>query len=189
MDEVQMQAEKINTYVKGLELLGPVIGKLDMLSAYANINYEDAIIKNGIGDVLDRLIELSGFKYYRKTIIDNPTKTPVTPEVIKKANELRNIRLKKNENVEVEKPKINPDFSKPFIEHKFNSTNAKDMKYATYTNTLYITYHNDSRQYAYPNVTPKEIVGLLNAESVGKYINQVIKPNHTYDEVTAKVGK
>ena len=68
------------------------------------------------------------------------------------------------------------------------SSNVKYVKYATYTKVLYVTYHNDSRQYSYPKVSQDEMTGLVNAESVGKYINQVIKPNHKYDEVTEKVG-
>jgi len=185
---LEMQAEKIECYTKSLAVLGPIIGKLDVLSMHINSNYgEDAILRNTTYSILNSLIELTGNKEYRKMNIE-VKKNPVTPEIIKQANELRDIRLKKEVKVEV-KPQIIPDFSKPFVEHKFNSTNVKEMKYATYTNVLYLTYHNDSRQYSYPDVTQQEIIELINAESAGKYINQVIKPNHSYDEVTEKVGK
>jgi len=235
---LEMQAEKIECYTKSLSVLGPIIGKLDVLSMHINSNYgEDAILRNTTYSILNSLIELTGNKEYRKMNIE-VKKNPVTPEIIKQANELRDIRLKKEVkvqntiteeeyeesmkyydelrksrykklNVKPEqealfdqymlrnnfiledevKPQIIPDYSKSFVEFTPKSSNVKYVRYSTYTCDLYVTYHRDSKQYLYPKVSQDEMTGLVNAPSTGKYINQVIKPNHSYDEVTEKVGK
>jgi len=53
------------------------------------------------------------------------------------------------------------------------------LAYDSGTQTLYARFIR-GEEYAYSNVTAAEHAALVNAESVGKFFNQYIKPTHEY---------
>lgn len=55
------------------------------------------------------------------------------------------------------------------------SSNIREIAWED--NTLYVTFHK-SGTYTYKNVPGSVFIEMCNAESVGRFLNQVIKPNY-----------
>lgn len=62
------------------------------------------------------------------------------------------------------------------------SSNVSEVGYDADTNTLGVRFHNGS-EYHYTGVSEATFNALLTSESVGKYLNAVIKPQFPYKQV------
>ncbi len=59
-----------------------------------------------------------------------------------------------------------------------NSSTIESQNYNPMTGELEIKYKNSFEVYTYHGVPPERHTEFLEAESKGKYLNAVIKPNH-----------
>jgi hypothetical protein len=62
--------------------------------------------------------------------------------------------------------------------HVFSS-NIRSVGYDPQTAVLEVKFHNN-RVYQYLDVPPEEFDALMAAESKGRFLNRVIKPQHPY---------
>lgn len=63
-----------------------------------------------------------------------------------------------------------------------NSSQVSKVKYNTESKVLTVTFKT-GKSYEYYEVSQFEWEGLLSAESVGKYLNSHIKPNHSFKAI------
>jgi hypothetical protein len=65
------------------------------------------------------------------------------------------------------------------------SSNIKSVGYDAEAQALEVEFNNGSL-FQYEGVEPREYVAMLNSESVGKFLNTAIKPNHNVSKVEPK---
>lgn len=65
---------------------------------------------------------------------------------------------------------------------KVDSVSVMSIGHAPETSTLHITFHSGDT-YAFHSVSAAKHQALLNAPSLGRHLNQVIKPNHRFTKV------
>lgn len=63
-----------------------------------------------------------------------------------------------------------------------NSSNVEAVGYDAAAREIYVRFLG-GRTYAYGEATERTFEELRSADSVGSYLNRVVKPNHRYREV------
>jgi hypothetical protein len=64
----------------------------------------------------------------------------------------------------------------------FDSSNVQAVAYDQLTETLYVAFHSGAH-YRYLKVSAEDADSLVQAESVGSFLNSRIKPSHAFEKV------
>lgn len=209
--------EQARKYYELIANIKTSVGKLDMLQLYINSKYsDDAVLTNSVNNIISELNKSLGENNYKTIEIQTNIKTEIKkveeikankPLFVKKISPISYKKLSKlslkGHKTETSKPedivnKVLDSVSKikcsePKNECKIhkhfpeNSTNILVCTYYELDKELDITFKTNGRTYRYFNVPMSEYNNMLNAKSIGRYVQANIVKNYKYEEKTEEM--
>ena len=198
--------EQARKYYELIADIKTSVGKLDMLQLYINSKYsDDAVLTNSVNNIIAELNKSLGENNYKTIEIQTNIKSEIKkveevklnkPLFVKKLSpksyktetnkpeDIVNKVLDSVSKIKVSEPKNECKIHKHFPE---NSTNILACTYYELDKELDITFKTNGRTYRYFNVPMSEYNNMLNAKSIGRYVQANIVKNYKYEEKTEEM--